>query len=553
MALDGASEREAPERDVVADDEGLPASCFRGPFKSYRQAVARSTEACDAYHFLTYAVVAGCVVGRRAYVHLGQYLFPNIFGCLVGPTGRSRKTTAIRFGRQLLSEFLMIATLTTSSWEGLLDALDGEQKRLLMLPGEFRSLANKARQEGTSNLIPGLTEAYDCPPNLRHKTRGKDLAAVRPFVSILTASTMEWFQGSIHEADIAGGFLNRWVFVDGNPKEPMPFPEEPNSVHWNIALKSLHDMDARLRLFPENTGLLMGMTKEACDRWAEFYREIAAWKHPSELLAQMAERIQDVVFKLALIYALLEGKNQIDREHIEAGIAFAEWERSAHARVFAGYGDSDALKLERRVLSVLAAAAAAGSKSISQSELHRRVGGRWESKRLVDTLRALEASGRIFTGGGKRGKYVGLTAMLTGTRQPKKGSLLLHFSLLERDRERGRERELGRPNGRVRAPSPVNPSTCQPWAGRRGRERHPGRDERREERRGDAHADLDRKGSSSRPERPRASGRDRVDADQPRLKTAETPPDLARTRTKGDVVSAPHPARPTVGGPAGEP
>ncbi len=387
----GTVTRKAPEAeaDKPPNDLGtisteappLPNAVWRGAFDSYRQALVKTTEATDALHFGVLWTVVGLVVGRKSYIPHGRFMFPNIFGILIGPTGRGRKTTAITHGRQLLQELAPeVSRLSTASWEGLVDALaDTDDCKLLMLPGEFRSLAAKAKQEN-SGLIPGLTDLYDCPPDLRHKTRGSDAVVNRPFLSILSTSTREWFQGSFDSDAVAGGFLNRWTFFDGEPKPPNAHPSDPESEPWDRTVNTIRQMQERLHAAGAK-GLPMALSSEAEDMWTDFYNEAVTWDYEGdEILEQMAQRLQDVCLKLTLTYALLEDTPSITSEQLSAAIAFTRWERQCHERVFAGFGASKQKRVEDRIVQFVASANARGRKvkkrNIQRSVCGKRVSGK---------------------------------------------------------------------------------------------------------------------------------------------------------------------------------
>jgi len=388
--------------DFQRDPNAIPGPCFRGAFYTYRRALAETTEASDNYHFLTFATVAGAIVGRRAHLSHGQPLFTNLYGCLVGDSGVPRKSTAIFHGKRLLADF-QIETLTTCSWEGLLDALDGkESRRVLLMPGEYRSLALKARQEGSSNIIPGLTEAYDCPPFLKHRTRGKNLDAKDPFVAILSSSTREWLDESFREADTLGGFTNRWTFADGLPKQPQPFPKEPDATLWGEVRQALQDLDDRLNL---HSGRCLDLTPEAREVFAAFYFETLLNPSGSELLKVLGQRLQNLALKLALLYALLEGKDEIHAPHVAAGVEFSRWERKAHARIFEAYGQDEQSKLEERVKRALGRN---GYALIPLGELRRRLGGKTSAEKVNRAVLALQRVGEVDVVPGKRGAFVRL-------------------------------------------------------------------------------------------------------------------------------------------------
>ena len=51
----------------------LPEIAWRGLFADYRDMVAETTEAADAFHFATFLQVFGCTIGRRLHIyHAGQ-------------------------------------------------------------------------------------------------------------------------------------------------------------------------------------------------------------------------------------------------------------------------------------------------------------------------------------------------------------------------------------------------------------------------------------------------------------------------------------------------
>jgi hypothetical protein len=220
----------------------LPQSAWRGVFADYRDLVANTTEAPDSYHFGVCALVLGATLGRRVWVHYANRIYPNFDLCLLGSSGIYRKTTAWRRGQGLLNKLhvppsdpedeMPFQTIPgIGSAEGLLDALNGERKVVVLAEDEFRSLLTKARQEALSNLIPKLTELFGCPDIATLQTRNKKVIASEPFLSIVTGTTQAWLEKSLVESAIHGGFANRFLYILGEPKPPMPYPEK---VDWRM-------------------------------------------------------------------------------------------------------------------------------------------------------------------------------------------------------------------------------------------------------------------------------------------------------------------------------
>ena len=220
-------------------DLKIPDIAWQGLFLDYLDLVSGTTEAADAFHYATFLQVLGCTLGRRLYIYHAGKLFPNFFTCLVGRSGLTRKSTCISQGRGLLDSLHENRDNTETnppfrvvkgirSYEGLLEELSGERKVRLIVVDELLSLLSKARQDSTGNIIPQLTELYDCQPYVNPPIKGKPIVCREPFVSIMAATTESWLQKALNERDVYGGFANRWMFLSGTPKPPMANPPKPD-------------------------------------------------------------------------------------------------------------------------------------------------------------------------------------------------------------------------------------------------------------------------------------------------------------------------------------
>ena len=391
---------EAVEHDQAAEYP-LPPICYRGAVKDYCESLAKTTEAGPALHFLSFMTVVGHIIGRRAYLPDAGWVFCNLFAALVGETGTDRKSTSIALGRRILTDY-GIDPIMMASFEGLLEdmAEAGETvsrnmgARGFLMPGEFRSFAAKAMQKGTSGLIPGLTELYDCNPTFVHrlKGKGKKLRVERPYLTILTSTTDAWLKESMDESQIAGGFLNRWVFVDAAPKAANPFPDQPDEELWNSATEAIRKMHKALR---HEGGLAMRWTPEAREVYKPFYIAHRNEKRADEVLKQLAPRLPTVAIKLAMIYSLLDGSDgEIGAEPMQAGVAFAKWQSQAHRRLFQGFSDDPRKRLEDRMMRKLEAFHAQGKKP-KRWELQQAIGGKTSAAEFDYALQALNRNDQL--------------------------------------------------------------------------------------------------------------------------------------------------------------
>lgn len=116
------SESEAPEEDgsslvhmtheplpdadlsVMCHNEGgtFPESAWTGLFAVWRDIIAPRTEAPLEFLWAAFLVAVGMTIGRSAWRESPDPVYPNFYLLLLGPTGDSRKSTALRHTRNLL-------------------------------------------------------------------------------------------------------------------------------------------------------------------------------------------------------------------------------------------------------------------------------------------------------------------------------------------------------------------------------------------------------------------------------------------------------------------
>jgi hypothetical protein len=130
-----------------------------------------------------------------------------------------------------------------ASVEGLAAAMkDGDSPdpyRVVVIEDELKSLLRKAQKKGVSNLIPRLTELYNCGRSFEVNTKMEKAIIKNPFACIVSASTPAWFAESIGESEISGGFLNRWTMFSGKTETLIPFPTKPDAATWERITEDL--------------------------------------------------------------------------------------------------------------------------------------------------------------------------------------------------------------------------------------------------------------------------------------------------------------------------
>ena len=341
----------------------LPEEVWQGLYGDYRDLVAGTTEAPDNYHYACFAVALGATLGRRIHVYHARRLFPNFYICLVGRTAITRKDTARYRAQRLLNDLHSEENLENpqfqilpgiGSAEGLLDALGGERKVVVLSESELLSLLAKARQEALSNLIPKLTSLFDCPDLETLKTRQRTVVCKEPFLSISSGTTLAWLQKALTERDIYGGFANRFIFVHGNPKPPLPFPPKMDADAYTALLAKINDVRLwaeRLEQSEAGGELVVPNTTKAmfADYYAEYHKRCAAETLPATLIP----RVQTFVWKFGLLYAAMAGSEQILPEHLEPAILAGNYFEESVLQIFHTFGASRGKQVEEKLLAFL--------------------------------------------------------------------------------------------------------------------------------------------------------------------------------------------------------
>jgi hypothetical protein len=277
-----------------------------------------TTEASDVAHFATLWATVAVTLGRRVHMFAGDFIYPNVYLNYFGPTG-DKKTTAQRrvFQCELLSPAATVRVIrNVGSTEGLVGALmkdSGPEGAYMLFWEELSSLLARGRWAGAT-IFEFITETFDCPPEWGLKYKNNPLDLPNPTPTILTATTAEWFWKYARSEDFFGGFGNRFLYLTGRKKVPLPQPEEPDSTR----LSEIRSRLAKLARIPPSRAVL---APDAETLWGEFYLD---WEGPerSGLVGAALKRIHVYVRKLAMTYAACEGTlPRIELGQLQAAIA----------------------------------------------------------------------------------------------------------------------------------------------------------------------------------------------------------------------------------------
>ena len=381
---------EAPERITQQESPmAMPGIVYRGLSERFVDSLDKSTEAPREFRLAAFLTVVGALIGRQAWVTYSRPTYPNLFTLLIGETASARKSTVMAFALDLMMDAVKSTSMKVkplyglASVEGLAAAMkDGdspEPYRIVIIEDELKSLLRKAQQKGVGNLIPRLTELYNCGRSFEVNTK-KDKAIIEnPFACVVSASTPAWFAESIGESEISGGFLNRWTMFSGKTEVLIPFPTSPQPDAWQRIAEELTLAVQQARgEFP--------LSREARELFSEFYRMLRGRKDEG-LRTEATARTDLHAIKFALLFAVLDRKKQIDVDDVSRGIALATFNLKVAQSLIGTAGLSRIGAMERKVMAALK------NGRLSTRELMRRL--HLSADELDRVARSLDRVGEI--------------------------------------------------------------------------------------------------------------------------------------------------------------
>jgi hypothetical protein len=382
LALEGA---------IAADAWPLPAAtaAFHGLAGEVTGLIDPQTESDPVAVLGALLVFFGAAVGRGPYRPVGATRHrANLFAVVVGPTSRSRKGTALGWVRHLfaLADPVWLdggVKGGLSSGEGLIAAVqDGLPAHggLLALEEEFAQVLRCADRDGNI-LSTVLRQAWDGLP-LSTLTRKAPLHAAEPHVSLFGHCTRPELLDSLGRHDSSNGVANRvlWLCATRSKLRPdggeaVDLSDQANALDRTIAAARAVEM--------------VGRTAAARDLWHAEYPRLTA-DRPG-LHGLVTSRAEAHVLRLSLLYALLDGCDQIDVCHLRAALALWDYSDRSCRWIF-GQGTGDATADD-----ILAALTAAPD-GLTLTEISAVLGRHKPATAIRTALALLASTGKVRAG-----------------------------------------------------------------------------------------------------------------------------------------------------------
>lgn len=298
------------------------------------------------------------VIGKRAYIefdHIRVYF--NVWSVIIGKSSTMKKTTCINrvlrdledINARLYQDYNSKKMLYDAVPEGnnkpereyiiypdditiekLLEKIANQSKGIFRY-SEFGQFLKQFNKGYAGDFKQFLTHIYDVPKQYEYDRISREGKFIeRPYISILGASTIEWFKAGLENADVSSGFLARFLFSIRNVNDK-EFISLFDLQDRNLPLQSKH-IDT-YKIFNRLNESITVDTKLTFDKDAiglMKMHEIRINQRADNIITSNDEssyltRLSTYCFKISGIIALTNKRTNITKEDVQDAITLCNY------------------------------------------------------------------------------------------------------------------------------------------------------------------------------------------------------------------------------------
>jgi hypothetical protein len=293
----------------------------------------------------TFLAAAGALFGRHRFINIGDDAHhPRLYAALVGTSSLARKGTSYGSVRRIMKATelalqkestlpfpsgapLKVSHGPLSTGEGLIAAIrdkrgdddDGEvkDKRLFCIESELGAALRACQRQGNtlSSVLRAAWDGWPLEPLIKtDRTRATD-----PHICLVAHVTREELAQLLSSSDIWNGFANRFLWLAVRRAKTVPFPKGMSDVDVDRIATELAKVIKYAHGRSDNDRRMV-MSNSAQSFYVDCYPELT--QEHTGILGAVTGRAAAQTQRLALTYALLDGADRIEIEHVEAGLTF---------------------------------------------------------------------------------------------------------------------------------------------------------------------------------------------------------------------------------------
>jgi hypothetical protein len=320
----------------------LPDHVLYGPAGEVVRRLAPHTEADPAAVYVQLLTGLGNMIGPAPhFVADGSRHQTNLFCVICGRTAKARKGTSWSAARRVLEAvdptwFAERVHSGTVSGEGIAQVLEeGEDRRLLLMEGEFAQVLQVMKREG--NTVSVL---------LRQGWDGQRIAVLRrkdpvrvdgSHISLIGHITLPELHRLLASVEMSNGTANRCLWIHAERSKLLPLGGKK---------VVLDDLVTDLRRAVQSARLRGELVRDqlADAEWEKIYAALS--EPPPGRLGEILSRGEAQVMRLALLFTLLDQARDIGAAHLRAALALWRYCEGSAAFIFGHtFNDSKAARI----------------------------------------------------------------------------------------------------------------------------------------------------------------------------------------------------------------
>lgn len=347
---------------------------------SYLEYTDRS-EPPTSYHTWTGLALISSALQRKVYLRWGyETIYPNLYVVLVGPSGRTRKGTALNIGKDIIQGMGIKTIAEAITREALIkdiaqslqsfnDPSTGSMSwhcSVTVISDELSVFLG----QNDVQFLSHLTDWYDSRTSWTYRTKGSGTDEIQGICMVLLGATApDWIPSMLPMEAIGGGFTSRVIFVveekkrRSDPNQSMTEEEVELRKKLIKDLERIHNMKGHFEFSPE--------AKTFYEEWyIDYENKLDSGRAPisdprfSGYLSRRATHLR----KLAMcISASHTDKRIITKDDIERALRLLRTAEAQMPRAFGGVGTARYSEITDKVLQYIRTA-----RTVSRSSLMRR-------------------------------------------------------------------------------------------------------------------------------------------------------------------------------------
>ena len=282
------------------------------------------TEVPTSYIVATALSAIGCLLRRQVWVDQVEWrVHPNLSVLLVGPSGIG-KDVAIRKGEEIVESITKGLAVGGKTMEGIVKQLVARQSdpccALISAPELTAFLGGKDYQK---SMVQELTDLLSTGQKVDVSLSSTgERFLMRPTITMMAGSTKEWLHKSMPEGSLEGGLFPRFLILCeeyGNKNIPLikhSIMEDERSDAQQSRQFFLDSIRPIINYYAQNPQEI-DLSIEAIDFYQNWY--FNRFNYFSPTVRPYANRSRDMLLRIAMLLAILNGRGKIELEDMKFG------------------------------------------------------------------------------------------------------------------------------------------------------------------------------------------------------------------------------------------